>query len=88
MEIHGDLDRQGVETMRSMLTPLLEQNHYSKLFLDFHEVNYIGSSALAFLMEIARSCTLQGRKLIIANVSPEVKELFQILNLGKILSVS
>jgi len=88
MHVHpaGNLDRRGTDEFRPTLAKLTGEP-FRELTIDFQKVDFIGSSGLALLMEVSRKLDTRGKKLVVTNLSVEVRELFQILNLGKVLSI-
>jgi anti-sigma B factor antagonist len=84
--ITGDVDLETSPQLRDFLRPKSLAKTPS-LLLDFSGVNYIDSSGLATLIEYFQAVqSFQGR-LVLAALSPRVKNVFEIVRLEQIFSI-
>lgn len=59
----------------------------SKIIIDFSEVTYIDSSGIGMLIEILKAMELYGGTLQLANLSPRLKNIFEIKKLDKLFTI-
>lgn len=85
--IKGDIDEPGAENLKSRFrdldVPLLME-----VCFDFKDVNHIGSAGIGKLLLFYKDLALNGGRITIENVSPTVYELFKVLKLDTIFSIS
>ena len=86
VSISGDIDLESSPKLRDFLKPKAAQKT-ARLLLDFSEVNYIDSSGLATLIEYFQSVQGFGGKLALANLTPRVKNVFEIVRLEQIFAL-
>lgn len=58
-----------------------------KITIDFSEVAYIDSSGISMLIEIFKAMELYGGALQLANLSPRLKNIFEIKKLNKLFTI-
>jgi anti-sigma B factor antagonist len=58
-----------------------------KLLLNFANVEYLSSAALGKLMTLNKKVKAAGGELRLANIKPEIKEVFSITKLDKMLKI-
>jgi len=86
LAIEGEIDLSCSPELRLIL------HGYSKakcpaLILDFKDVAYVDSSALATLIEYVRDAQAFGGRLIIVQMSERVRTIFDIVRLGEFLPI-
>ncbi|HUB66882.1 MAG TPA: STAS domain-containing protein [Candidatus Methylacidiphilales bacterium] len=86
VSITGDIDLETSPQLRTFLRAKASQKT-PKLLLDFGGVNYIDSSGLATLIEYFQSVQSSGGKLVLAALSPRVKNVFEIVRLEQVFSL-
>jgi anti-sigma B factor antagonist len=86
VSITGDIDLESSPQLRTFLRTKVSQKT-PKLLLDFSGVNYIDSSGLATLIEYFQGVQGFGGKLVLASLSPRVKNVFEIVRLEQIFSL-
>lgn len=84
--ISGDVDLASSPKLREHLKSKTSEK-CSKLLLDFSDVSYIDSSGLATLIEYFQAAQSFGGKLAISNLSPRVRNVFEIVRLEQIFSL-
>jgi len=84
--ISGDVDLASSPKLREHLKSKTSEK-CPKLLLDFSDVSYIDSSGLATLIEYFQAAQSYGGKLAIANLSPRVRNVFEIVRLEQIFSL-
>ena len=86
VSIVGDIDLESSPKLRDFLKPKAAAKTPA-LLLDFTGVNYIDSSGLATLIEYFQSLQAFKGKLVLACLSPRVKNVFEIVRLEQIFSL-
>ncbi len=86
VSITGDIDLESSPQLRTFLRTKVSQKT-PKLLLDFGGVNYIDSSGLATLIEYFQGVQGFSGKLVLAALSPRVKNVFEIVRLEQIFSL-
>jgi anti-sigma B factor antagonist len=86
VSIAGDIDLESSPQLRDFLKPKSVKKTPA-LLLDFTGVNYIDSSGLATLIEYYQAVQGFKGKLALANLSPRVKNVFEIVRLEQIFSL-
>jgi anti-sigma B factor antagonist len=84
--ITGDIDLETSPQLRDFLRPKSSAKTPS-LLLDFSGVNYIDSSGLATLIEYFQAVQGFKGRLVLACLSPRVKNVFEIVRLEQIFSI-
>lgn len=74
-------------TQRDWLYKLIESHKDPRFAIDLSEVNYLASSEIGFLVTIKRRIDRRQGKVVIFGVSPYIREIFQTMNLTKILDI-
>jgi anti-anti-sigma factor len=79
------LDEDTVTSIRDQLYSLADETSQSRLLLDFSNVEYLSSMALATLVTLHKKLHAGGRLLTIHNLTPHVHEVFKATRLDKFL---
>jgi len=83
--INVSLDEETITSVRDALDALVDETGQSRLLLDFANVNYVSSMALATLVMLHKKLHANGRLLTIHNLTPQVHEVFKVTRLDKFL---
>ncbi|MDD4908721.1 MAG: STAS domain-containing protein [Candidatus Omnitrophica bacterium] len=84
--IEGEVNIDTVADLKEMFKELVRSNR-RKVLLDFGALEYIDSSGLASLIDLAKGLkTIQGN-VFLANLSPKVRSLFGITKLEKMFKI-
>ncbi|MFD2679176.1 STAS domain-containing protein [Bacillus seohaeanensis] len=81
--LEGDLDIEGTEIIENELTPTI--TNYKNVKINFEQVPFVDSSGIGLLLTLVQTLTGQGTNVTILNVSEEVMEVFDILQIPEIL---
>jgi len=89
LEPQGRLDQESSETFQNQLLALIGENSADRtnLVLDMRGVTYISSVGLRALMVVAKQCSASNGKLVLANLSAVVLEIFEISRFNLIIDV-
>jgi anti-anti-sigma factor len=79
----GDMDIDVTEIMEEEIAPNLL--HSNEIELNFENVSFVDSSGIGLLITLITDLQERGSKVIITHLSPDVKEVFSLLQLPEIL---
>jgi anti-sigma B factor antagonist len=82
-----DLATDWQSTQRDWLYKLVESREDPRFVIDLSDVNYMASSEIGFLVSLKRRIDRRQGKVVIFGVSPYILELFQAMNLVRILDI-
>src|SRR5262249_18208502 len=75
-------------TERDWLYKLIEGHPDSRFAIDLSDVNYLASSEIGFLVTLKRRIDRRQGKVVPFGISPYILEIFQTMNLVKILDLA
>jgi anti-sigma B factor antagonist len=82
------LDESVLEEIRSTLNRLVEAAAVPKLLLDFVHVDHMTSAALGLLINIDKSIKQKNGQLRLANIKPQIMEVFVTTKLNKVFRIA
>ncbi|MCR5733935.1 MAG: STAS domain-containing protein [Lachnospiraceae bacterium] len=85
LSLEGRLDTQTAPELDSVVTSSLEG--ITELIFDIKDLQYISSAGLRVLLATQKSMNNSAGRLIIRNVSEEVKEIFDVTGFSSILTI-
>jgi anti-sigma B factor antagonist len=81
------LDEQNIQLIADQLFELVDTLGKKKLLLNFANVEYLSSAALGKLMQLNKKAREAKGKLALCNIKAEIKEVFLITKLDKVLQI-
>jgi anti-sigma B factor antagonist len=81
------LDEATIQELGQELFNLVEEENRSKLLLNFTSVEFLSSAALGKLITLDKKVKAHGGKLKLANIRPEIYEVFAITKLNKLFDI-
>jgi anti-sigma B factor antagonist len=81
------LDESVLEEIRGTLIRLVEAASIPKLLLDFVHVDHMTSAALGLLINVDKSIKLKNGQLRLANIKPQILEVFVTTKLNKVFRI-
>lgn len=87
MDMEGDLDMSTVEEFDSKFQELIKQKRY-KIVLNMKKLVYVSSNGFGAIMGAIRDAKANNGELKIADISPEVLEVFRMLELPNLCQIS
>lgn len=81
--LDGDLDIEGTEIINDLLIPELEK--VGTVNIDFEKVPFVDSSGMGLLMSLVSTLKENNKKVFITNVSNEIYDIFDLLQLPEIV---
>ncbi len=89
MKLKGDVDMNSSSDVRGALGDVFRQcgKGTKGLFIDLSEVRYMDSSGIATLVEAMQNCMKQGARLRLVNLSPAVRDVFELARLASVFDI-
>jgi anti-sigma B factor antagonist len=84
--LSGEIDFSGTPKVREALLKMLAGGA-PEISFDMAGLSYIDSSGLALLLEMRRILTESGRTMRITSISPQVRKLFNLTQLGDLFGL-
>ena len=84
--LQGDLDFHSTSDLRTEFSKFAERKA-PKVIVDFKKVNYIDSSGLAAFIELFQQMKRYSGKLVLYQLSPAVRSVFEVARLDSILKL-
>src|ERR1700738_1865261 len=81
------LDEQNIQVIGEQLFSLVDEVGRRKLLLNFANVEYLSSAALAKLITLTKKLQQVGGGLILCNISEQIYEVFEITKLNKLFNI-
>jgi anti-sigma B factor antagonist len=81
------LDEQHIQTIGEQLFSLVDEAGRRKLLLNFRNVEYMSSAALAKLITLNKKIKEVGGRLVLCDIEPQIMEVFEITKLDRIFSI-
>lgn len=69
------------------LSELVDAQPEPRLVLDFHHVEHLSSAALGVLITLSKQVAGKRGKLALANIQPQIYEVFKITRLNKLFNI-
>ncbi len=85
--VSGDVDFSCSSELRRAIQEQIT-HHPARLVVDLDGVSYMDSSGVAALVEALRAQTKAQRKLILCNLQPRVKGIFEIARLDSVFTIT
>ena len=87
MLLKGDVDMNTSPDVRNGLGEVFKQTGAKVLVINLSGVRYMDSSGIATLVEAMQNCMKQGMKLRLAELSPSVRDVFELARLSSIFEI-
>ena len=81
------LDEQNIQAIGEQLFSLVDEAGRRKILLNFGNVEYLSSAALAKLITLNKKLQQVGGRLILCNIDPQIYEVFEITKLNKLFNI-
>src|SRR5229473_243917 len=81
------LDEQNIQIIGEQLFSLVDELGRRKLLLNFGNVEYLSSAALAKLITLNKKLQQVGGRLVLCNIDPQIYEVFEITKLNKLFDI-
>jgi anti-sigma B factor antagonist len=89
LKLKGDIDMNSSCEVRGALGDAFRQGGKGAkaLFIDLSQVRYMDSSGIATLVEAMQTCMKQGARLRLIDLSPAVRDVFELARLGSVFEI-
>jgi anti-sigma B factor antagonist len=81
------LDEQNIQIIGDQLFSLVDDSGRKKLLLNFGNVEYMSSAALGKLITLNKKVQAVGGQLVLCNIDPQIREVFEITKLDKLFVI-
>ncbi len=81
------LDEQNIQVIGEQLFSLIDELNRKKLLLNFGNVEYMSSAALGKLITLNKKVQTAGGRLVLCNIDPQIREVFEITKLDKLFVI-
>ena len=82
------LDEEQIRELRKSLEPVIEKNQDKKLIINFLNVKFMTSALLGLLVRVHKRVSESGGQLQLCNMDPNIRRVFEITKLTKIIDIS
>src|ERR1700716_733972 len=81
------LDEQNIQIIGEQLFSLVDEVGRRKILLNFRNVEYLSSAALAKLITLNKKLQQVNGRLILCNIDAQIKEVFEITKLNRLFTI-
>lgn len=86
LDLKGELDEIGVQALTEQVDPLLSDNAIKKLVLNLHELEFINSKGIGYLVSIHTHLAKDARSLVLVDANEPVMDVISLVGLTTIIS--
>ena len=86
VRLEGRLDTTNADQFMKDITPLMEGSH-TEIDIDCTDMEYTSSQGLRIFLMLQKNVSARGAKLVLRNMKPHVKEVFDITGFSHIITI-
>lgn len=86
VRLEGRLDTTNADQFMKDITPLMEGSH-TEIDIDCTDMEYTSSQGLRMFLMLQKNVSARGAKLVLRNMKPHVKEVFDITGFSHIITI-
>ena len=86
VRLEGRLDTTNADQFMKDITPLMEGSH-EEIDIDCTDMEYTSSQGLRMFLMLQKNVAARGSKLVLRNMKPHVKEVFDITGFSHIITI-
>jgi len=86
VKLEGRIDTTNADQFMKDITPLMNGTH-EEIELDCSDMEYTSSQGLRMFLMLQKSVSSRGAKLLLRNMKPHVKEVFDITGFSHIITI-
>jgi len=86
VKLEGRLDTTNADQFMKDITPLMNGSH-TEIEMDCTEMEYTSSQGLRMFLMLQKTVSSRGAKLVLKNMKPHVKEVFDITGFSHIINI-
>ena len=83
--LKGEFDESVLEGLKTQIDPLLTDVNIKTLLFNFHDLEFINSKGIGFLVSIHTHLAKDGRKMVIADAQEAVMDVVSLVGLTSII---
>lgn len=87
VKFDGEFDKAGYSEVRPGLEKFIESFAAKNLIFDFHNLKFINSEGIGFLMEVHAHLAKRGQKLVLIGPNAHVRDIFKAIGVAEIISI-
>ena len=81
------IDETRIGALGKELTELANSPEYKKVVLNIQNVGFMSSAMIGKLVLFGKNCKASGKDLRLCNINPNVQEVFNLMQLGKVFKM-
>ena len=86
VKLEGRLDTTNADQFMKDIKPLMDGNH-AEIDVDCADMEYTSSQGLRMFLMLQKNVSARGAKLVLRNMKPHVKEVFDITGFSHIINI-
>lgn len=86
VRLEGRLDTTNADQFMKDIAPLMDGNH-TEIDMDCTDMEYTSSQGLRMFLMLQKNVSSRGAKLVLRNMKPHVKEVFDITGFSHIITI-
>lgn len=86
VRLEGRLDTTNADQFMKDITPLMDGSH-TEIDMDCTDMEYTSSQGLRMFLMLQKNVSSRGAKLVLRNMKPHVKEVFDITGFSHIITI-
>ncbi|MFW6238770.1 MAG: anti-sigma F factor antagonist [Halanaerobiales bacterium] len=87
VRLKGDLDMHSAPEFKTKVAEKLEERNYNALILNFKGVDFIDSTGIGAILGRYRNLSNEGCEVVLVGLNPQVKKVFELSGLLKLMPV-
>lgn len=87
IELHGELDQSTLPNTEKQIVAFLADFGRRYLILDLSDLKFINSEGIGFIVNMHTKLAKKGKSLILCGMQGNVKEVFEVIGISKMLPV-
>ncbi|MCK9216819.1 MAG: anti-sigma F factor antagonist [Firmicutes bacterium] len=85
IKLFGELDHHSSDYIREKIDAEIADKNFKKIIIDVGNLNFMDSSGIGVMIGRYKQITSKGGKLAIANLNPQIKRIYDVCGLKKII---
>ncbi len=85
IKLFGELDHHSSDYIRDKIDDEIDKKNFKKIVFDMGNLYFMDSSGIGVIIGRYKQITSKGGKLAIANLNPQIKRIYEICGLRKII---
>jgi anti-sigma B factor antagonist len=81
------LEELAISQIQERLTDLIAAENLPRILLNFRKVEHLSSAALGVLITLSKQVAERNGQLVLANIHPQIFEVFKITRLNKLFNI-